>query len=105
MVERAQRANTTGSRRPKNHAPRQGRGERAFRHPTFPISAARSRAGLARDERTGAQLGLPRPCLLRNAQIVCDQLLGREVLRLLVNAGLRAPLGFHAFVFFKFHRQ
>ena len=53
----------------------------------------------------GAQLGLPLAGGLTEALVMGDQLFGREVFGLLVDAGLGAAFGFHAFVFFKFHRR
>ena len=52
----------------------------------------------------GAQLGLTLAGGFTEALVMGDQLFGREVFGLLVDAGLGAALGFHAFVFFKFHR-
>ena len=53
----------------------------------------------------GAQLGLPLAGGLTEALVMGDQLFGREVFGLLVDVGLGAALGFHAFVFFKFQRR
>ena len=53
----------------------------------------------------GAQFGLSLACGLTEALVMGDQLFGREIFGLLVDAGLGAALGFHAFVFFKFHRR
>ena len=53
----------------------------------------------------GAQFGLPLAGGLTEALVMGDQLFGREVFGLLVDVGLGAALGFHAFVFFKFQRR
>ena len=52
----------------------------------------------------GTQLGLPLAGGLTQALVMGEQLFGRELFGLLVDAGLGTVLGFHAFVFFKFHR-
>ncbi len=67
----------------------------------FRQQALHSRSGLG----AGAQLGLPLAGGLTEALVMGDQLFGRKVFGLLVDAGSGAALGFHAFVFFKFQRR
>ena len=64
-----------------------------------------SGCGLILRLRTGAQLGLLAAGGGSELLVMRDQFLGREVFGLLVDAGLRAALYFHALVFFNFHRR